>query len=260
LEHQTTAAIGSSLQASRGFVPTDFDSTLYCPLARQNHGPLNASTGLQVMNVSGGTETIRVTYKVIAPVPHTVGPIVANNVPNGASANFLASDDLVAGEIASITVTSAGGGDLAAIINDRADGPAVKRFTTYACFSDANSTSTVSLPLVKESFFGNTTGIQVQNVGNANATFTLVYKTNTGNTVSVTHTDAVAPGASKTFYRLGNGSTSNIVVNSGNVANLNGTVNGVTVTSSQPIVAIANESNFTGVNPQDTKNYEGFNQ
>jgi hypothetical protein len=49
-------------------------------------------------------------------------------------------------------------------------------------------------------------------------------------------------------------------VNSGNVANLNGTVNGVTVTSSQPIVAIANESNFTGVNPQDTKNYEGFNQ
>jgi hypothetical protein len=261
LEHETTAAIGANLQASRGFVPTDFDSTLYCPLARRNHGPLNATTGLQVMNVSGGVETIEVTYQIIAPVPHTVGPIIAANVPNGASANFLQSDDLAAGEIGSVTVTAAGGGNLAAIINDRADNPNPRRFTTYACFGDANTTNSISLPLVKEDFFNNTTGIQVQNVGIANATFTLTYVTNNGDTVVISHTDAVAPGASKTFYRINNGSTANVTFSTGTAGDLDETVSGVTITSAQPIVAIANESNYTGLgNPQDTKNYEGFNQ
>jgi hypothetical protein len=212
------------------------------------------------MNVSGGPETIEVTYDVIFPAPRTVGPITAANVPDGASANFLQQDHLDPGELASISVVSTGGGDLAAIVNDRADAPNPKRFTTYACFAESNATTTISLPLVKEGFFNNTTGVQVQNVGNAPATFTLTYKTHTGFTVEVTHTDAVAPGASKTFYRLPANGTANIQVVSGTLSNLNATVNGVTITSAQPIVAIANESNYTGVTPQDTKNYEGFNQ
>jgi hypothetical protein len=260
LEHQTTASVGQNLQASRGFVPSDFGSALFCPLSRKNFGPLDTTTGLQVMNVSGGPETISVTYKVTYPAARTVGPIVANNVPDGASANFLASDHLNAGELAAISVTASGGGDLAAIINDRADGPSPQRFTTYACFSSSNATSSISLPLVKEAFFNNTTGIQIQNVGNSNATFTLTYKTGAGNTVVLTHTDAVAPGASKTFYRVSSGGTNNIQVSSGNINNLPSTVSGVTITANQPIVAIANESNYNGQNPQDTKNYEGFNQ
>jgi hypothetical protein len=76
----------------------------------------------------------------------------------------------------------------------------------------------------------------------------------------LTHTDAVAPGASKTFYRVSSGGTNNIQVSSGNINNLPSTVSGVTITANQPIVAIANESNYNGQNPQDTKNYEGFNQ
>jgi hypothetical protein len=260
LEHETTAAVGANLQASRGFVPSDFGSDLFCPLARYQFGGLNTTTGLQVMNVSGGTETIQVTYKVSFPSPHTVGPFTASNVPDGASANFLASDHLSPGELGAISVTAVGGGDLAAITNDRADNPNPKRYTTYACFAETNATSTVSLPLAKEDFFNNTTGIQIQNVGNGPATFTLTYKTGGGNTVVISHTDPVPAGGSKTFYRVASGGTSNIQVNSGNINNLPGTVSGVTITANQPIVAIANEANYTGVNPQDTKNYEGFNQ
>ena len=260
LEHEHTAAVAVNLQASRGFVPTDFGPDLFCPLARYGFGALNATSGLQVMNVSGGQESIQVTYKVSFPAPRTVGPITVNNVPNGASANFLASDHLNPGELGAISVTSVGGGDLAAITNDRADAPNPKRFTTYACFADANTTTTISLPLVKEEFFNNTTGIQIQNVGNGPATFTLTYKTGQGNTVVISHSDAVPVGASKTFFRVASGGTANILVNSGNINNLPGTVSGVTITSNQPIVAMANEANYNGVNPQDTKNYEGFNQ
>jgi hypothetical protein len=56
-------------------------------------------------------------------------------------------------------------------------------------------------------------------------------------------------------------SPAGITVVSGNAASLNNSFGGVTITSNQPIVAIANESS-TAPNPsgQDTKNYEGFNQ
>ncbi|MFZ0547321.1 MAG: hypothetical protein WAM60_17885 [Candidatus Promineifilaceae bacterium] len=260
LEHETTASVAANLQASRGFVPSDFGGDLYCPLARYQFGGLNTSTGLQVMNVSGGTEDIQITYKVSYPSPHTVGPFTVSNVPNGSSANFLASDHLNPGELGAISVHAVGGGDLAAITNDRADGPNPKRFTTYSCFAASNATTTVSLPLVKEDFFSNTTGVQIQNVGNGPATFTLTYKTGAGNTVVISHSDPVAVGGSKTFYRVASGGTANIQVNSGTLSNLTGAVSGVTITSNQPIVAIANESNYTGANAQDTKNYEGFNQ
>jgi hypothetical protein len=122
------------------------------------------------------------------------------------------------------------------------------------------SASPVSLPLAKEDFFNNTTGIQIQNVGNGPATFTLTYKTGAGDTVVISHTDPVAVGGSKTFYRVASGGTGNIQVNSGDLNDLPGTVSGVTITSNQPIVAIANEANYNNVNAQDTKNYEGFNQ
>lgn len=266
LEHEHSAAVAQNLQASRGFTPNDYDDTLYCPLARQNYGPLNASSGLQVQNVSGAPLDIFVTYTVIAG-PHagqTLGPYAAseNPVSNGASANFLADTHLDAGDLASVKVESTG--NLVAITNDRADGPTPKRFTTYACFGENSATTTITLPLVKEDQNAggriNTTGVQVQNVGNAAATFTLTYKTTTGVTVSFDHTDTVLPGASKTFYRVANNGTSGLHHLSGSSINsLNGTISGVTITSDQPIFAIANESTFSG-SAQDTKNYEGFNQ
>lgn len=264
LEHEHSAAVAQNLQASRGFTPSDYDDTLYCPLARRNYGPLNATSGLQVQNVSGGTLDVDVTYSVIAGpnAGQTLGPFSVNGVLNGASANFLSDTYLAAGDLASVKVVSSNGGNLAAITNDRADAPSPKRFTTYACFGANAATNTITLPLVKEDQNAgriNTTGVQVQNVGNAAATFTLTYKTTGGVTVSFTHTDSVAPGASKTFYRVANGGTGSLSIISGSFAQLNGSVNGVTITSTQPIFAIANESTISG-SAQDTKNYEGFNQ
>jgi hypothetical protein len=260
LEHQTSPSVAANLQASRGFVPTDFGSTLYCPLVRYAFGSKLTTTGLQVQNVGNVPTDITVTYSVV------VGTAVnttttQTNIAAGASANFLQATDLNAGALAAATITSTST-DIAAIVNDKATASNPERVTTYSCFSDSNATDTISLPLVKEVFNGNSTGVQVQNVGNSSTNVTLTYITNNAQTVVIETSSPIAAGASKTFVNLTTGGTSGINVVSGSLATLAGTVNGVTVVSGgQPIVAIANESAMaSNANPQDTKNYEGFNK
>lgn len=268
LEYPTSETLPANLQASRGFTPGDYDTDLYCPLLRNAHGNKSVTSGLQVQNVGNTTENIRVTYTLVSD-GSTVGPISVNNVAPGASANFLQANDLEPGDLASAVVTTqSGNGLLAAVVNEKASASDPQRLTTYACFSGSLATATISMPLVKEDFGGsvvNTTGVQVQNVGSSATTVTLTYSwsdasgSNSG-VVSFTHTDSIAPGASKTFYRVANGGTTNLNVLSGSLSTLNKTNSGVVISSNngQPVVAIANESSLTG-SLQDTKNYEGFN-
>jgi hypothetical protein len=264
LEHETSPTVANNLQASRAFSASDYGSTLFCPLVRYQFGGKVTTTGLQVQNVSGGSETINVSYTIVAG-PSGAGSVInatPQTVADGASANFLQANDLQAGDLAAATITSTGGGDLAAIINDKATGTSPERVTTYACFNEANATTQISLPLVKESFNENTTGVQVQNIGTGPTGLQLTYRTTTGTTVVIETTSDVPAGNSKTFNLLASGGTSGITATSGTLASLSGTVNGVVVESldGEPVVAIANESWSGGSTPQDTKNYEGFNQ
>ncbi len=260
LEHETAPSVANNMQASRAFVPSDYGDTLYCPLVRYAFGSRVTTTGIQVQNVGNVPTNITVTYSVV--VGSAINSTTTQmNVAAGASANFLQQTDLNAGTLAAATITSSAT-DVAAIVNDKATGTSPERVTTYACFNEANATDTISLPLVKEVFNGNSGGIQVQNVGTGPANVTLTYNTHTGQTVVIETTSPIAAGASKTFVNLTTGGTSGINVVSGSIANLNGTVNGVTIVSDgEPIVAIANESSLaSNTSPQDTKNYEGFNQ
>jgi hypothetical protein len=264
LEHETAPTVANNLQASRAFSAADNGSTLFCPLVRYQFGGKVTTTGMQVQNVSGGSETINVSYTIVAG-PSGAGTVInatSQTVNNGASANFLQADDLQPGDLAAATVTSTGGGDMAAIVNDKATGTSPERVTTYACFNEANATTQVNLPLVKESFNQNTTGVQVQNVGTSPTGLRLTYRSTSGGTVVIETTSDVAPGNSKTFNLLASGGTGGITTTSGSLASLSGTVNGVVAESldGEPIVAIANESWTSGSSPQDTKNYEGFNQ
>jgi hypothetical protein len=131
--------------------------------------------------------------------------------------------------------------------------------------------------LVKEHFFGNTSGIQVQNTGTISTHLILTYTTgavaggNIGNlTYVISTTKPVAPGASKTFWNITGGGTSNIVINytlpATNTVPLMRSLSGVIVKSvswqgntAQPIVAIAIESTENSADPQDSKAYEGVN-
>lgn len=253
LEHPTVTVAAENLQGSKAFTPNEYDTTAYCPLLRNAFGGKQTTTGLQIQNVDNIAIDITVTYDYVGGGSSTA---TATGVLPGNSANFLQANDIPAGTLASGTIEATG--TIAAIVNDKATASNPERVTTYACFSENGATPTISLPLVKEDFGGsvsNTTGIQIQNVGDSATIVTLVYRPTTGGSVSLSHTDAIQPGASKTFYRVANGGTTNLT---GSPASLDSTVNGVTITADQPIVAIANESSLSG-DIQDTKNYEGFN-
>jgi hypothetical protein len=197
------------------------------------------------------------------------------------------SDDVGTGDMLTLPSGYSGSGvvfgtqPLAGIINihnkgfGRADGTEPKRFFHYACFNAGNASTSISLPLVKEHFFGNTSGIQVQNTGTISTHLILTYTTgavaggNIGNlTYVISTTKPVGPGSSKTFWNITGGGTLNIVINytspATNTVPLMRSNNGVIVKSvpwqgntAQPIVAIAIESTENSANPQDSEAYEG---
>jgi hypothetical protein len=123
----------------------------------------------------------------------------------------------------------------------------------------------VVLPLYKEYWKGNMTGIQIQNVSESNtaANIELTYlATNNGANVTVKTGTPVPAGSSTTFFGVSDKIfPANMVVVSGNPASLDSTYGAVIISSNTPILAIANESSFgPGASLQDSKNYEGFNQ
>ena len=255
LEHETSAAVGQNLQASKAFTAADGATDVFCPLYRNAHTAKGQTTGAQVQNVTVSPVTVNFTVKAGT---STYGPYT-RTIAAGASETFyapqLTSPTIPAGTVGSATITS--NGNIVAVVNDKGTENGVDRLTTYACFS-AGST-TVNLPLAKEFAGGNTTGIQVQNVGASPAQVTLAYKATNGSTLTIKSNAAIAPGQSITAWGVSNSSSEwTVLSSSGSMA---GTVNGVVVTAAQPVVAIANESSSNpGASGQDTKNYEGFNQ
>jgi hypothetical protein len=249
LEHQANVPVGQNLQASKAFTDADGAATVYCPLFRNNHTAKGQTTGAQVQNVSAGP--VSVSFKFNG------SEIATATIAAGASQTFYAPTvGVPSGAVGSATV-EATGGNIIAVVNDRGQEAGVDRVTTYACFGSGGTT--VNIPLAKEFASGNTTGVQVQNVGNAAAKVTLVYKATSGAARTIESTAPIAPGQSLTAYGVSGTPVGWTVVSTS--GSLVGTVNGVVATSAQPIVAIANESS-SAPNPsgQDTKNYEGFSQ
>ncbi|MEZ4515379.1 MAG: hypothetical protein R3C44_00580 [Chloroflexota bacterium] len=271
LEHEASAAVAQNLQASKAFTPSDYDSTAYCPLVRNAHTSNDQTTGIQAQNVSGAAQAVHVEYSYsIGNGSVQTASVDSPSLQPGESFTFFGGDatyGLPAGALGSATVSGMGGGDIAVVVNDRGFATSnPNRVTTYSCFPSSGATADVTLPLYKEFFGGNTSGIQIQNVGASPATVTVTYTpTGGGSAVVFTHSTPIAAGASATFYSVSTlASPAGISVVSGNAASLSNSYGGVTISSDQPIVAIANESSTPGggsaASGQDTKNYEGFNQ
>ena len=265
LEHEASATVAANLQASKAFTPSEYDSVAYCPLVRNAHTGRNMTTGIQAQNVSGSPQTITVdyAYRVGGGATQT-SSVTSPELADGESFTFFGADatyGLPEGALGSATVTG-NGGNIAVIVNDRGFALDPSPVTSYACFPDAGTTSDVVVPLYKEYFFGNTTGIQVQNVGSSDVTVELTYTPVGGSPVTISHSDPIADGASKTFFGVSQGTSPADIT--GDDSSLVNSFGGVTISADGPIVAIVNESSFGGfgttASGQDNKNYEGFNQ
>jgi hypothetical protein len=265
LEHQanTGGAAAANLQASKAFTPSEYDQEVFCPLVRSNHTNRLQTTGIQAQNTSGGSQTITLE----ATVSVNGGPLqtitrTSPTLADGQSHTFFGPDFLPSGALGSATV-SGSSGPIAVVVNDRGFALDPSPVTTYACFPASGASNRVVVPLYKEYFFGNTSGIQVQNVSATPVTVQLTYTPVGGSPVTVSHSSPIPAGASKTFFGVSQG-TSPTDITGANPSLVN-TYGGVVITATGGnIVAIANESSFGGfgtvASGQDTKNYEGFNQ
>jgi len=257
LEHETSAPVGENLQASKAFTAADGASEVYCPLYRKNHTAKGQTTGAQVQNVGGAAVNVQFTFNSDK---GTYGPYAANIAP-GASHTFYAGSlaGIADGALGSATI-SAPGGSVVAVVNDRGVESGKTRVTTYACFGSGGTE--VNIPLAKEFAGGNTTGIQVQNIGGAATKVKLEYKSTNNQTLVVESKNAISPDTSITSWGISNYPDAQWNVISGTPANMIGTVNGVVATGTADLAVIANESSsglHGTASDQDTKNYEGFN-
>lgn len=267
LEHEAGVALANNLQASKAFTPSEYDSTAYCPLVRNDHTARDQTTGIQAQNVSGAPQTITVDYQYrVNDGPVQTDSATSPTLADGESFTFFGKDaqyGLPAGALGSATVSGDDGGDIAVVVNDRGFALSPSPVTTYACFPTSSASAEISVPLYKEYFHGNTSGIQVQNVSGGDVTVTLEYNPVDGSPATVSHSQPIPAGGSTTFFGVSQGTSPGDI--DGAEPGLLNTYGGVVITSDGGnIVAIANESSFGGFGTtpsgQDTKNYEGFNQ
>ncbi len=269
LEYETNVPVARNLHAYTAFTPNGFAPKAYCPLIRSN--AYNLNTGLQAQNVGAAAQMIKITYSYTmlgqgAVQTKTVekGPIAVND-----AATFATWEDLPKGAVGSAVVEGMGGGNIAVIVNDESFTLNPNRVTAHSCFPDTPSAKTtkVVLPLYKEFYLGDTSGVQIQNVGTAAATNIRVtyYPNGGGAPVTFKNSNSIAPSASFNLYRVSN-PLPGVSVVSGTPSTLLNSFGSIVVESDQPVVAIVNEEpGFTPgaakpASNQDAKLYEGFNQ
>jgi hypothetical protein len=250
--------------ATKGFTTGEFDTTIIAPTTKLDF--FGGNTGFQILNTTGQAATVDVTFTVTNIQAGTAADSAANynigdkkttqiTIPaNGtylfskgrrADPGNLDAAGILPGTFAAAIAVS--NQPIVGTINEN-NGP---NRLIYSAFPAGQAKQKLALPLVKEAFFGGTTGVAVQNVSPSNPTdITVTYTDQNGVNRNV-GTFTLQGGAAMSFIRLST-NWSNYSSIGGNTQVPGGTNNAVIISSSsEPIVALAQESGNV-----DTRNYE----
>jgi phage baseplate assembly protein gpV len=259
LEHATTENPATYVQGTRGFTSADYDTKAYAPVIK--HEWYDRFTGIQVQNVGTVDITATVTYQGTGGACEGNTYQESHSVPAGEAYTFVqfTGFTILPGPcLASATVE--GTGDFVVLVNEGALASATAvAGITYSAMPDGSATTKVSVPLFKDNFYDNTSGLQIQNVGTVTATNVVAVFACTCE--DATEFDAtskpltIAPGSAYLFFTPSDdpGEFATGDTFESDEANCS-----VVITSDQPIVAIVNEMGWSG-NTMDDNNYEGFN-
>jgi hypothetical protein len=223
---------------------TSGSTKLYVPRVVKDY--YNYQSGLKVQNISETASTrVKVTYYFGGNTYEQTSPSIG---PGQAWGPYLGDETqvpMLAGVSGSgsAIIESLDGAPIVATVNEdnRIDPPG--RGVTYNAFLDGEQTNSVFFPQVTAEYYGYSSGIQIQNVGTASADLTVTYSGQAPFTVT-----GIAPGASWSQFAP---NAPGMTPGAGN-DNYNGSV---TVTSTQPIVGIANLSFRYDVDPRYGMNY-----
>lgn len=266
VEAPHTGSPAAFVLAARGLTAADTDTVLIAPTIKNDF--YGGTTGFSVQNTGTADANVVIELTVTnAEDPALIGNVYTDSevIPAGGSTVFSPPRNnlggMPAGTFAAAVVESVDDANhdpqlLAGTVNETNNmGKAV-----YAAFAKASATTEVGLPMVKEMFFNNTTGVAVVNVGDAPTKFYASYTDQNGVLREFETVDTVAPGAAVSFFK--------VFTNPGgkftgltNFGDLEGTKNSVSISGDgvQPIVALAQESDqYSMDGVLDVKNYEGF--
>jgi hypothetical protein len=263
LEHATTESPALYIQGTRAFVASDYDDKAYAPVIK--HQWYGRFTGIQVQNPGGTDIEATVTYQ------GADGSCIGNTyvetatVPANAAYTFVQYEGFTVlppapaatpnlGCYASATIEATG--DFVALVNEGAfaGGAGI----TYSAMPDNSATTKISIPLFKDTYYNNTSGLGIQNVGAAQATnvvadFACVLEDGTTTFDALSNPLTIDAGGSFLFFTPYTSQASEFATPfSSDHANCS-----VVITSDQPVVAIVNEMGW-GIT-MDDNNYEGFN-
>jgi hypothetical protein len=258
MEYTVGETVATVLKGTRGFTSSDFDDKAYAPVVKRNR--FNRFTGIQIQNVGGSAIDVTISYVgTSSSCLNQTAQDSATGIAPGTSRTFVQSTgntnfpDNCTGS-ATITAT----GNFVAIVNeDTVVGSTAG--ITYSTISDNKKTAKLSAPLFKDQRFGFSSGLQIQNVGSAQATNVVatfscrVNATTTFTAISLPQT--IPAGGATLFYKP---STTPTRFTGGNPFSQAGVNCAVTVTGDQPLVAIVNETPDTA-GALDDNNYEAFN-
>jgi hypothetical protein len=284
LEHYTLEDHATVLQATRGLIDDDRDTTLYAPINKNYR--YNRFTGLTVQNAGSGSITITVIY-YFDQDPHCLQSgqvtVTTPNVASGVSVTF-PSSAFPTGCFASAKITASNGGGsdpnkIVAIINESFTGAYLatnpnhaQEMTSYNAIPGKFASKTLSVPLFKENSYSKGTGLTIQNVGGSTAHVTATFKNNSQS--FVTYPMNIDPNKAIVLQDMRlkpasfwNGtpmtpSALGCAEGTYNGCGANGVFSVIVASSDQNIVAIANESTYPFETPlisQDKSNYEAFN-
>lgn len=258
LEYIQGQAVATVLLGTRGFTAADFDNAAYAPVIK--NARFGRFTGVQVQNVSAGPIDVTVSYVGTAGAcAGNTYTDTATGVAAGSSKTFVqltGQSNLPANCTASATITATG--DFVALVNEQNQTGFALAGITYSAIADGAKTTKVSAPLFKDRRSGASTGLQIQNVGAAQATNVVVtFACKGAATFTAISTPQTIPaGGAKLFLRPSTMPAGTFTA--GNPFSSNNVNCAVTITGDQPVMAIANEfSDTTGA--VDDTNYEGFN-
>jgi hypothetical protein len=262
LEYTVGETVATALKGTRGFTAADFDTKAYAPVVKKNS--FGRFTGVQVQNVSSSPITVTIDYVGTRPSCRGVTTQdVRTNVLPGTSTTVVqlsSGSNFTDQCTGSATITASG--NFVAVVNEDNMTGSPKSGAVYFAIPDHSATTKLSAPLFKNNRFGFDTGFQIQNVGGATATNVVATFACKGNNstntpfTAVSNPQTIASGAAKLFFKPYDSQQSDFTA--ANPFSLTGANCGVTVTSDQKIVAIANETPRTA-GALDDNNYEGFN-
>jgi len=270
VEHPHTGSPAPFVLSTRGFTAADEDTTIFAPTIKNAFN--GGTTGWSVQNVGAVDTTVYVTFTVTNIASGVTGVNIgdqffANEVVGAGQATvFSAFRNNLGGMPAGVYAAGVASASqpLVGSVNeskDQAGTPGGKVKAVYGCFPKSKATNKVALPVVKEMFNSQTTGVTVVNAGDQPTQFIATYTDANGNvrTFQTVRTD-IQPGEAVPFFQVFQNPGGRFT-GLADFSVLFNTKNSVLITTNngEEIVALAQESDRTATPSLDIKNYEGFN-